>query len=59
MLVLMVAGSIAPPTHVYRAVFWLAIVGAGVFFGIYGSQRQAAQARRRIAELDTIERGAS
>jgi hypothetical protein len=57
MLVLMVAGSIAPPTHLYRALSWLAIVSAGVLFGIYGSRRQAAQARRRILELDAVERG--
>jgi hypothetical protein len=57
MLVLMVAGSIAPPTHIYRALVWLAVVGAGVFFGILGSRRQAAQARRHILELDEIERG--
>jgi disulfide bond formation protein DsbB len=57
MLVLMVAGAIAPPTHIYRALSWLAIIVVSIFFGIYGSHRQAAQARRRILELDAVERG--
>jgi hypothetical protein len=59
MLVLMVAGSIAPPTHIYLAVFWLAFIGVFIPLAIHGNYRKGAQFRRRIVELDTIERGAA